>query len=114
MTSLQPRGMNNSVVQTLKKTESRMPLRMKKAVLVCSNYIPRTFNPCGDVTVSYLLWLLQYQSDFQSSNLIGWVGVYWGWGEVNLRCCQVAAHMHIEATIYSRTDIFSDRRLQKS
>ena len=43
-------------MQTLKKTGSRMPLRMKKAVLVHSNYIPRTFNPCGDVTVSYLLW----------------------------------------------------------
>jgi len=33
-----------------------VPLRMKKAVLVRSNYIPRTFNHCGDVTVSYLLW----------------------------------------------------------
>ena len=29
---------------------------MKKAALVRSNYIPHTFNPCGDVTVSYLLW----------------------------------------------------------
>ena len=46
----------DQLVQTLKKTGSRMPLRMKKAALVCSNYIPRTFNPCGDVTVSYLLW----------------------------------------------------------
>ena len=44
-----------ALVQTLKKTGSRMPLRMKKAVLVRSNYNPRTFNPCGDVTVSYLL-----------------------------------------------------------
>ena len=43
-------------MQTLKKTGSRMPLRMKKAALVRSNYIPRMFNPCGDVTVSYLLW----------------------------------------------------------
>ena len=43
-------------MQTLKKTGSRMPLRMKKAALVCSNYILHTFNPCGDVTVSYLLW----------------------------------------------------------
>ena len=32
-----------ALVQTLKKTGSRMPLRMKKAVLVCSNYVPRTF-----------------------------------------------------------------------
>ena len=46
-----------ALVQTLKKTGSRMPLRMKKAVLVHSNYIPRTFNPCGDVTVSYILCL---------------------------------------------------------
>ena len=29
---------------------------MKKAALVCSNYISRTFNPCSDVTVLYLLW----------------------------------------------------------
>ena len=40
-----------TLVQTLKKTGSRMPLRLKKAVLVRSNYIPRTFNPCGDVTM---------------------------------------------------------------
>ena len=33
-----------------------MPLRLKKAVLFRSNYIPRTFNLCGDVTMSYLLW----------------------------------------------------------
>ena len=31
-------------------------LRLKKAVLVRSNYIPHTFNPCGDVTMSYLPW----------------------------------------------------------
>ena len=43
-------------VQVLKKTGSRMPLRLKKAVLVRSNYIPHTFNPYGDVTMSYLLW----------------------------------------------------------
>ena len=30
---------------------------------------------------------LQYQSAFQSSNLIGWVWVYKGWDRVNLRCC---------------------------
>ena len=43
-------------VQTLKKTGSRMPLRLKKGVIVCSNYILHMFNPCGDVTMSYLLW----------------------------------------------------------
>ena len=31
---------------------------------------------------------LQFQSAFQSSNLIGWVQVYQGWVRVNLRCCQ--------------------------
>ena len=29
---------------------------MKKDVLVNSNYIPHTFNPHGDVTMSYLVW----------------------------------------------------------
>ena len=44
-------------VWALKKSQSRMPLRLNNAILVCSNYIPHTFNPCGDVTMSYPLWL---------------------------------------------------------
>ena len=35
-------------MEALEKTGSRMPLRLKEAVL----YIPHTFNPCGDVTMS--------------------------------------------------------------
>ena len=31
---------------------------------------------------------LQYQSAFQSSNVIGWIRVYEGWVRVNLGCCQ--------------------------
>ena len=42
-------------LEVLKKIGSRMSLRLKKPVLVRSNYIPHTFNPCGDVTMSYLL-----------------------------------------------------------
>ena len=42
-------------VQATKKSGSKMPLRLQKAILVRSSYIPHTFNPCGDVTMSYLL-----------------------------------------------------------
>ena len=45
-------------VQDTKKSGSKMSLRLQKAMLVRSNYIPHTFNPCGDVTMSYLLWCL--------------------------------------------------------
>ena len=43
-------------VQATKK--SKMPLRLQKAILVCSNYITHTFNLYGHVTMSYLLWHL--------------------------------------------------------
>ena len=38
------------------KVELKCLLRLPNAILVCSNYIPHTFNPFGDVTMSYLLW----------------------------------------------------------
>ena len=38
------------------KSGSKIPLGPQIVILVRSNYIPHTFNPCGDVTMSYLLW----------------------------------------------------------
>ena len=43
-------------VQATKKSASGMSLRLQKAILVRSNYIPHTFNPLRRLTVSYLLW----------------------------------------------------------
>ena len=53
-TSRAPQGA--APVQATKKVELKYLLRLQNAILVCSNYIPHTFNPFGDVTMSYLLW----------------------------------------------------------
>ena len=45
-------------VQTTKKSGTKMPLTLQKAILAHSDYIPHIFNPCGDVTMLYLLWQL--------------------------------------------------------
>ena len=44
------------LVQATTKSGSKIPLILQKAILVRINDIPHTFNPCGDVTTSYILW----------------------------------------------------------
>ena len=43
-------------MQATKKSGSKMPLILQRALLVHSNYIPHTFNPYGDFTMSYFSW----------------------------------------------------------
>ena len=38
-----------------RRVEVKCPLKLRKVILVCSNYIPHTFNPCVVVTMLYLL-----------------------------------------------------------
>ena len=41
-----------------KEEWTKMPLTLHEAILVRSDYILHIFNPCGDVTILYLLWQL--------------------------------------------------------